>query len=238
MTHRIARIIVALDYPDKKSAMDFVNQVNPDLCCLKIGKHLFTKYGPDFVSELIAQKFRVFLDLKFHDIPNTIFDACTAAAQLGVWMMDVHVAGGVEMMRAARRAIDQFPVGKRPLLIGVTVLTSLTENDLKFLGITDSIENLVLRMSQTAKDCGLDGVVCSAKEAVLVRKKCGDDFLLVTPGIRFVSDDADDQKRILTPEAALAAGASYLVIGRSITAAKDPAKVLRAVRDQLIFKSR
>lgn len=220
-------IIVALDFSDKKSALDFVNQVDPSLCALKIGKNMFTRLGPDFVCELIQKKFRVFLDLKFHDIPNTVFDACTAAAELGVWMVNVHVSGGIEMMRAARRAIDAFPVEKRPLLIGVTVLTSLDDENLKWLGINDSVENTVLRFAQAAQSCGLDGVVCSAKEARLLKEKCGKDFLLVTPGIRLESDNSDDQKRIVTPQDALAAGVDYLVMGRSITQAKDPAAVLR-----------
>ncbi len=220
-------IIVALDFSDKKSALDFVNQVDSSLCALKIGKNMFTRLGPDFVRELIQKNFRVFLDLKFHDIPNTVFDACTAAAELGVWMVNVHVSGGEKMMRAAREAIDAFPLEKRPLLIGVTVLTSLDDNDLKLLGINDSVENTVLRFAQAAKSCGLDGVVCSAKETHLLREKCGKDFLLVTPGIRLESDNTDDQKRIVTPQDALAAGADYLVMGRSIIQAKDPVMVLR-----------
>lgn len=220
-------IIVALDYPDKKSADNFVTCVNPQLCALKIGKSMFTRLGPDYVRELIQKGFHVFLDLKFHDIPNTVFDACTAAAELGVWMVNVHVSGGLEMMKAARRAIDAFPAEKRPLLIGVTVLTSFDETDLQSLGVNDSIESTVLKMAQSAKECGLDGVVCSANEAALLRKECGKDFLLVTPGIRFENDAAGDQKRILTPQAAFKAGSDYLVIGRSITTATDPAKLLR-----------
>lgn len=225
----VPRVIVALDYPDKKSADDFISCVTPELCALKIGKHLFTKLGPDYVRELVQKKFRVFLDLKFHDIPNTVFDACTAAAELGVWMLNVHVAGGFEMMRAARRAIDAFPVVNRPLLIGVTVLTSLNENDLALLGIQDSLENTVSRFARAAKTCGLDGVVCSAKEAMMLREAVGEDFLLVTPGIRFATDEAGDQKRVLTPEAAIEAGADYLVMGRSITSAMDPVVVLEKI---------
>lgn len=226
-TNNHSRIIVALDYPDKKSAIDFINQINPTLCALKIGQSMFTRFGPDFVREVIQKKFRVFLDLKFHDIPNTVFDACIAACELDVWMLNVHVSGGVEMMRAARRATDQSPKEKRPLLIGVTVLTSLNKNALPFLGIHDSIENTVLRFAQAAKSCGLDGVVCSAQEAKLLKENCGEDFLLVTPGIRLSSDTTDDQKRMMTPEAALKAGSDYLVIGRSITQAEDPIRVLR-----------
>lgn len=227
--HTTPRVIVALDYPDKKSTDNFVSRVTPDLCALKIGKHLFTRLGPDYVRELVQKKFRVFLDLKFHDIPNTVFDACTAAAELGVWMLNVHVAGGFEMMRAARRAIDAFPASNRPLLVGVTVLTSMDDNDLALLGMQDSIENTVLRFAHAAKTSGLDGVVCSAKEVMVLREALGKAFLLVTPGIRFAMDEAGDQKRVLTPEAAIAAGADYLVMGRSITGAVDPAVMLEKI---------
>ena len=224
------KIIIALDYSSKQSADDFISRMTPDLCALKIGKHLFTRLGPDYVRELIQKGFRVFLDLKFHDIPNTVADACTAAADLGVWMVNVHVSGGSAMMRAARSAIDAFPAEKRPLLIGVTVLTSLDDNDLKLLGMNDSVENTVLRFAEAAKKCGLDGVVCSAKEAVLLRKALGEKFLLVTPGIRLASDKHSDQKRVLTPAAAFAAGSDYLVIGRSITGAEDPLEILRELQ--------
>ena len=229
MEKKIPKIIVALDFSDKKSADNFVSHINPDLCALKIGKHLFTQLGPDYVRQLIQKGFFVFLDLKFHDIPNTVFDACTAAAELGVWMMNVHVMGGLEMMRAARRAIDQFPAEKRPLLIGVTLLTSLDEKYLQWLGIQDSIENTVLKMAKSAKECGLDGVVCSAFEAPLLRKKLGKDFLLITPGIRLEEDTHHDQKRVMTPKDAFAVGANYLVMGRSITASQDPIDILRKI---------
>lgn len=227
--HLGPRVIVALDYANKKEANAFVSQVTPDLCALKIGKHLFTQLGPDYVRELVRAGFRVFLDLKFHDIPNTVLDACTAAAELGVWMLNVHVSGGVEMMRAARRAIDAFPAENRPLLIGVTVLTSMVESDLAMLGITDSLENTVLRFALAAKTAGLDGVVCSAKEVAVLRRTVGDDFLLVTPGIRFKADEVGDQKRVQTPAEAIKAGADYLVMGRSITTAADPIAVLKEI---------
>ncbi|OGT33205.1 MAG: orotidine 5'-phosphate decarboxylase [Gammaproteobacteria bacterium RIFCSPHIGHO2_02_FULL_39_13] len=220
-------IIIALDFPDKKSTDHFISQITPELGALKIGKNLFTQYGPDYVRELIQKGFKVFLDLKFHDIPKTVFDACTAAAELGVWMVNAHVAGGVAMMCAARDAINAFPAASRPLLIGVTVLTSLDESDLRLLGIHDSIENTVLRFAHVAKECKLDGVVCSAKEALLLRKELGKDFLLVTPGIRLEFDSNADQKRVATPRIALNNGANYLVIGRSITHAKDPVAVLK-----------
>lgn len=207
--------------------MAFVARVTPSLCCLKIGASLFTQLGPDFVRELTAQGFLIFLDLKFHDIPNTVFEACTAAANLGVWMLNVHVSGGIDMMKAARRAIDVLTPEKRPLLIGVTMLTSMNDDDLRSIGIQDSMENTVLRMSYTAKICGLDGVVCSAKEAQLLRKNIGDHFLLVTPGIRLETNSNDDQKRVMTPQDALTAGVDYLVMGRSITQVADPVIVLK-----------
>ncbi|OGT50363.1 MAG: orotidine 5'-phosphate decarboxylase [Gammaproteobacteria bacterium RIFCSPHIGHO2_12_FULL_38_11] len=224
-TH-LPKIIVALDFSDKKSADQFVSRVNPKLCILKIGKHLFTRLGPDYVRELIQKGFSIFLDLKFHDIPNTVADACTAAAELGVWMMSIHVSGGIEMMKAARRAVDQF--SPQPLLIGVTLLTSLDEQYLKWLGVADSVENTVLKFAKAAKEYRLDGVVCSAHEAALLRQALGKDFLLVTPGIRLEVDENQDQKRVMTPKAAFAAGADYLVIGRSITGVADPAKLLSA----------
>lgn len=226
-----SKIIIALDFPDKKSSDDFIAKINPDLCALKIGKHLFTRLGPDYVRELVAKGFRVFLDLKFHDIPNTVADACFAAAELGVWMMNIHIAGGAEMMRAARAKINLLPEAKRPLLIGVTVLTSLDHEDLKLLGIRDSIDDTVLRLARNAKACGLDGVVCSAKEATMLRKELGKDFLLITPGIRLEFDDHADQKRVMTPQAAFSAGADYLVMGRSITQAKDPVKILEELEN-------
>lgn len=233
MNNPIPRIIVALDYSDRESALNFIDQVNPQLCSLKVGKRLFTQLGPDFVRELVAKKFSVFLDLKYHDIPNTVFEACTAAAELGVWMLNVHVSGGVKMMRAARAAIDAFPVANRPLLIGVTILTSLDNDDLAFLGIHDSTDDIVLRMAQAAKESGLDGVVCSAKEAAFLRKNMGNNFLLVTPGIRLAMDELADQKRVLTPVAALQAGADYLVMGRSITQASNPKEVVEALNETL-----
>ncbi|MDP1573831.1 MAG: orotidine-5'-phosphate decarboxylase [Coxiellaceae bacterium] len=234
MTANDPRVIVALDYPDKASAMHFVSKVSPDLCRLKVGKGMFTYYGPDFVRELTALGFTVFLDLKFHDIPNTVFDACTAAAKLGVWMVNVHISGGIEMMRAARRAIDIPSSKNKPLLIGVTILTSLDQDDLSSLGIDDSLEDTVLRLARIAKTAGLDGVVCSAQEAVLLRKNLGDDFLLITPGIRLSSDDIADQKRVMTPGAAFAAGVDYLVMGRSITEARNPREILLSLQTRKI----
>lgn len=225
-----SKIIVALDFHDKKSALDFAQNISPDLCHLKIGKGMFTQYGPDFVRELVNRGFSVFLDLKFHDIPNTVFDACTAAANLGVWMINVHVSGGEAMLKAARAAVDQFPPEKRPLLIGVTVLTSLEAKDLVSLGIEGGVEDTVLRYALLAKESGLDGVVCSAQEAAILRQTLGPAFILVTPGIQLPETEHNDQKRIMTPTAAVAAGADYLVIGRAITQDVNPGALLMKVK--------
>src|SRR3989338_1252343 len=216
------RVIVALDKGDRAAIDAFVAKVNPSMCRLKIGSHAFTRLGPDYVRVLIQKGFSVFLDLKFHDIPKTVFDACKAAAELGVWMVNVHVAGGKNMLLAAHDAIHAFPKKKRPLLIGVTVLTSLDQADLVWFGFHESIDSIVLRFAMLAKECGLDGVVCSAEEAPLIRKKIGKDFLLVTPGIRFPDEATQDQKRVVTPDVAFQNGADYIVMGRSITAVKDP----------------
>lgn len=225
-----SKIIVALDFPNKKSTDHFISKITPALCAVKIGSTLFTQCGPDYVRELIQKNFRVFLDLKFHDIPNTVFDACTAAASLGVWMLNVHTLGGLDMMRSARLAINAFPAEKRPLLIGVTVLTSLDDHDLQSIGLHESVENTVLHLAEQAKACELDGVVCSAKEAILLRKIMGKDFLLITPGIRLASDQSQDQKRVVTPQVAIAAGANYLVLGRSITESQDPVALLQSLQ--------
>lgn len=225
-------IIVALDYPDAKNAWLLVNQLSPILCRLKVGKELFVTAGPDFVRQLIAKGFDVFLDLKFHDIPNTVAQACIAAAKLGVWMINVHCSGGSKMMQAARQALDQLD-GHKPLLIGVTVLTSMTDIDLSECGINRSAEQQVLHSAKIAKDAGLDGVVCSANEAKVLRGKFGKDFCLVTPGIRPVNYGQDDQQRIMTPKAALAAGSDYLVIGRPISQALNPIEALKNILDSL-----
>lgn len=227
------QIIVALDYSSIDEARRLIKKLNPNLCRLKIGKIMFTRYGPAFIKELIDQGFDIFLDLKFHDIPQTVAGACVAAAELGVWMTNVHIQGGQAMLQAAYSALKNLPDDRRPLLIGVTILTSLEQNDLKSMGITDNLEDIVLRFATMAKEIGLDGVVCSAKEATLLRKKLGEDFLLVTPGIRLASDKQEDQKRILTPEAAISAGADYLVIGRSITQADRPLALLKDIQQSI-----
>jgi len=225
------KIIVALDFPDAASALALVDRLDPALCRLKVGKELFTVAGPDLVRALVARGYEVFLDLKFHDIPNTVAAACRAAAGLGVWMVNVHAAGGRRMMQAASEALAELP--QRPLLIGVTVLTSMSAEDLAETGIAAAPADQVMRLAGLTQACGLDGVVCSAQEAALLRQRLGEDFRLVTPGIRPAGSEAGDQRRVMTPTQAIAAGATDLVIGRPITAAVDPVKVLQSINDEI-----
>ena len=224
-------VVVALDYPSAQPALELVEQLRPRLCRLKVGKELFTRSGPALVEELQRRGFEVFLDLKYHDIPNTVAAAVRAAAELGVWMVNVHASGGRRMMEAAAEALQG--VAHRPLLIGVTVLTSMGDDDLRELGYTQGAGERVLSLAALAADSGLDGVVCSAQEAPALRAQRGGDFCLVTPGIRLAGDDAGDQRRVLTPAQAVAAGADYLVIGRSITGASDPLAALERVHAEL-----
>ncbi|MBY6062989.1 orotidine-5'-phosphate decarboxylase [Pseudidiomarina sediminum] len=226
-----SRIFVALDYADAKQALALVDQLNPQLCGLKVGKELFTAAGPEFVKELVARDFDVFLDLKFHDIPNTVAKAVKAAAELGVWMVNVHAVGGRRMLEAAKAALADYP--KPPLLIAVTVLTSMTDDDLHETGIEVSAAEQVLRLADLAKQAGLDGVVCSAQEASMLQQACGQDFVLVTPGIRPQGSDQGDQRRVMTPEQAAQQGIQVLVIGRPITQAEQPAAALKAIHASL-----
>ena len=221
------KIIVALDYADADSALKLVSQLDPKLCRLKVGKELFTAAGPQFVEKLTHSDFGVFLDLKFHDIPNTVAKACTAASNLGVWMINVHASGGLEMMQAAKQAVDNS--AHHPLLIAVTVLTSMNQQTLNQIGIHTDLATHVLNLATLTKQAGLDGVVCSAMEAQSLRAKLGNDFCLVTPGIRPANASKDDQSRIVTPADALALGSSYLVIGRPITKAENPLTALQAI---------
>jgi orotidine-5'-phosphate decarboxylase len=225
------KIIVALDYPDAQAALDLVSRLEPALCRLKIGKELFTLAGPKIVEQCMQHGFEVFLDLKFHDIPNTTAQACKAAASLGVWMVNVHALGGKKMMEAAREAVASCT--RPPKLIAVTVLTSMAQEDLAGIGIAATPAEMVLRLATLARDSGLDGVVCSAQEAALLRQHCGPNFNLVTPGIRPADASADDQSRIMTPSAALKNGASYLVIGRPITKAADPLLALQNISKEI-----
>lgn len=225
-------IIVALDFEQQQAALDLVSQLDPRLCRLKVGKEMFTHFGPDFVKQLQQRHFDVFLDLKFHDIPNTVAKAVKAAADLGVWMVNVHASGGSRMMVAAREALTSFGADK-PALIAVTVLTSMEQSDLTELGINQTPAEQVLKLAALTKNSGLDGVVCSAHEASLLKTQFGQDFQLVTPGIRPSFATADDQKRVMTPSEAVIAGVDYMVIGRPITKAPDPLAALHAIYKEL-----
>lgn len=226
------KVIVALDYNNQLDALAFVDRIDPSTCRLKVGKEMFTLLGPDFVRELHKRGFSVFLDLKFHDIPNTCSKAVAAAAELGVWMVNVHASGGERMMTASREILE--PYGKdRPLLIGVTVLTSMEQSDLAGIGLNIEPQEQVKRLATLTKNSGLDGVVCSAQEASMLKSDLGKEFKLVTPGIRPVGSAVGDQKRIMTPPQAIIAGSDYLVIGRPITQAANPADVLTEINASL-----
>ena len=225
------RIIVALDYPDPDEASALVAQLDPRHCRLKVGNELFTRAGPAVVGRWAEQGFDVFLDLKYHDIPNTVAAACRAAADLRAWMVNVHALGGRRMLDAARAAVEAAP--RRPLVVAVTVLTSLEAPDLHEVGLTESSAQLAARLARLAADAGCDGVVCSAHEAEAMRAAHGDEFALVTPGIRAPGTRADDQRRTMAPAEAIAAGADYLVIGRPITAATDPPAALARLRGEV-----
>lgn len=228
----ISPVVVALDFDQQQAALNFVHQLDPTQCRLKVGKEMFTHFGPAFVKQLHSQGFEVFLDLKFHDIPNTVAKAVAAAADLGVWMVNVHASGGRRMMEAAVQSLQNFGANK-PLLIGVTVLTSMEQSDLLEIGIEQSPEQQVMRLATLAQSSGLDGVVCSAQEASLLKQQLGQSFRLVTPGIRPAGSSQDDQRRIMTPAKAKAVGVDYMVIGRPITKAADPAAALQAILNEL-----
>ncbi|MBW3199474.1 orotidine-5'-phosphate decarboxylase [Marinobacter nauticus] len=227
------KIIVALDFPSKNPALALADQLDPAKCRLKVGKELFTRSGPDLVKALQSRGFDIFLDLKFHDIPNTTSAAVAAAAELGVWMVNVHASGGEKMMVACRERLESFG-NDRPLLIAVTVLTSMSDEDLAGIGITSSAEAHVSRLATLTKNSGLDGVVCSAQEASRLKAEQGSDFQLITPGIRPLTADKGDQQRIMTPVDALKAGSDYLVIGRPITQAPDPLAALESIHAEVV----
>ena len=223
-----SKVIVALDFPHASAALQLVDQLSPELCKLKVGKELFTAAGPDFVRQLTGRGFKVFLDLKFHDIPNTVASACAVAADMGVWMMNVHASGGRKMMETAAARLSGL--ANPPLLIAVTILTSLSGEEIREVGYSGEPEENVLRLAKLTADCGLNGIVCSPLEAEPVRQALPQsEFCLVTPGVRPSFSATDDQKRIMTPAKALAAGASYLVIGRPITAADEPMTNLQKI---------
>lgn len=219
------KLIVALDFDNLSSALTLVEQLDPTQCALKVGSELFTLLGMDFVRMLVARQFKVFLDLKFHDIPNTVARACAVGADAGVWMMTLHASGGLAMLQAARRAVDVFGIA-RPLLVAVTVLTSTHAAELCTTGVAVSLEEHVRLLAKLAESGGCDGAVSSALEVPMIKSVCGERFLTVTPGIRRASDQQNDQTRIVTPEMALMAGSDYLVVGRPITRSSNPAETV------------
>ncbi len=223
-------LIVALDFPDSRAALELLGKLDPTLCRVKVGKEMFTRYGPDLVKQIGKTGFEIFLDLKFHDIPNTVAGAVAAAADLGVWMVNVHAGGGRVMMEAARKALGEHP---STLLIAVTVLTSMSAQDLAETGVPATPESQVVRLATLSRNSGMHGVVCSAREITPLRQQLGNDFLLVTPGIRPAGDSAGDQKRTETPASALAMGSDYLVIGRPVTQATDPLAKLKSIQQEI-----
>ncbi|HUX17865.1 MAG TPA: orotidine-5'-phosphate decarboxylase [Acidithiobacillus sp.] len=228
----ISPLIVALDYANERDALVLADQLDPAACRVKVGKELFTACGPAIVERLQERGFDVFLDLKFHDIPQTVAKACRAAARLGVWMLNVHASGGSTMLRAAREAVNDAAGTQRTLLVAVTVLTSMNAAALREVGVNSSVQDQVGRLATLAAECALDGIVCSALEAGRLREAMP-ELLRVTPGIRPAQYAEDDQRRIMTPAAALAAGSDFLVVGRPITAAEDPAQALSQILSEL-----
>ncbi|KTD73160.1 orotidine-5'-phosphate decarboxylase [Legionella tucsonensis] len=216
-----SKLIVALDFDNELDALNLVEKLDPKSCGLKVGSELFTLLGTSFVKQLIKRQFNVFLDLKFHDIPNTVAKACKAGADLGVWMMNVHASGGMSMMQAARKAIDSYGVN-RPILIAVTVLTSFKQNELTAIGVTAPVIDQVKNLAILTKESGLDGVVSSAQEVKIIKSSCNDQFITVTPGIRLASNSNDDQSRVMSPKQAIEEGSDFLVVGRPITQAANP----------------
>jgi len=226
-----SRVIVALDFPTETAALELVERLDPTRCRLKVGKEMFTRSGPQLVERLVNKGYDVFLDLKFHDIPNTVAGACRSASELGVWMINVHTLGGRQMMEAAREAVDKS--SSQPLLIGVTILTSMGGEDIAEVGLSGTPADNVKRLALLAKASGLDGVVCSPKEVAMLRENISDDFSLVTPGIRPSWSEKGDQTRITTPADAIKLGSNYLVIGRPITGAEEPLQALKMIEDEL-----
>jgi orotidine-5'-phosphate decarboxylase len=231
MNSNDTRVIVALDYPQRDSALALVDRLDPSLCRLKVGKEMFTRLGPAFIELLRGRGYDLFLDLKFHDIPNTVAAACDAAADLGVWMMNMHASGGRRMMQTARERLEAK--SHRPLLVAVTILTSLSAEEIHEIGFSGDPAENVSRLASLTQQAGLDGVVCSPRESEILRRDLGDDFLLVTPGVRPKQDTQDDQRRVMTPADAIKAGSSYLVVGRPITGAADPIQALQSINQEI-----
>ena len=226
-----SKIIVALDYANATSALNLAAKLDPNMCKLKVGKELFTAAGPTLIEQLVKKQFKVFLDLKFHDIPTTVAKACQAASNLGVWMLNVHACGGAAMMQAALEGVNKS--NHQPFLIAVTVLTSMDQSTLTSVGVSQKLDQQVLNLAKLSQQSGLNGVVCSGLEARLLKQNLPNDFLLVTPGIRPSTANLDDQNRVLTPSQALNMGSSYLVIGRPITQAADPIVALMAIQHEI-----
>lgn len=222
------KLIVALDFDNQDSALQLIDKLDPLQCALKVGSELFTLLGPQFIRQLVGKQFKVFLDLKFHDIPNTVAKACHSAAELGVWMINVHALGGLKMLQAAKKSLESYGQDK-PLLIAVTVLTSFEEGELASIGISHSLLDEVKNLAQLARDAGLDGIVSSAHEVETIKQVCGNSFITVTPGIRLPNNLKDDQSRVMTPQQAIKAGSDFLVIGRPITQAANPSEVVSAI---------
>ncbi|HAT1900845.1 TPA: orotidine-5'-phosphate decarboxylase [Legionella pneumophila] len=222
------KLIVALDFDNQDNALQLVDKLDPNHCALKVGSELFTLLGPQFVKKLVRREFKVFLDLKFHDIPNTVAKACHSAAELGVWMMNVHAIGGLKMLQAARESLKTYGKDK-PLLIAVTVLTSFEEAELASVGISNTLPEQATHLAMLAREAGLDGVVSSAHEVKIIKQKCGENFITVTPGIRLPNNLKDDQSRVMTPQQAIREGSDFLVIGRPITQASNPHEVVSAL---------
>ena len=245
MIKKDPKIVVALDFKQMYKADALVEQLDPELCRLKVGKEMFTHFGPSFVSNLVNKNYDVFLDLKFHDIPNTVARACQAAADLGVWMVNVHASGGPKMMEYAKKSLDKY-ITDKPILIAVTVLTSMDQQQLAAIGVHSTPEEHVLKLAKLTHECGLDGVVCSAQESTLLKSsfsksnpdpKCNDtkSFKLITPGIRPEGSNKGDQMRVMTPKQAILAGSDYLVIGRPITQSDDPLNTLIEINNSIIL---
>ncbi|HAT8178483.1 TPA: orotidine-5'-phosphate decarboxylase [Legionella pneumophila] len=226
------KLIVALDFDNRNNALQLVDKLDPSHCALKVGSELFTLLGPQFVKELVRREFKVFLDLKFHDIPNTVAKACHSAAELGVWMINVHAIGGLKMLQAAKESLKSYGQN-RPLLIAVTVLTSFEEGELASVGISNSLPEQATHLAMLAREAGLDGVVSSAHEVKIIKQKCGKNFITVTPGIRLPNNLKDDQSRVMTPQQAIKEGSDFLVIGRPITQASNPVEVVSALLHDL-----
>ncbi len=224
------QIIIALDFSTEKACLDFLQDVDPARCRVKVGKELFTRSGPDLIKKISAEGYEIFLDLKFHDIPNTVAGALKAAADLGVWMVNVHASGGKAMLDASREALD---FKEAPLLIAVTVLTSMGSEDLSEIGLSSNPQQQVQLLADLAVNSGLDGVVCSAQETDFLRLQCPKEFKLVTPGIRPKGDNVDDQKRVVTPRTALEKGSNFLVMGRPITQASNPSEKLDSIIQEI-----